>query len=58
MKGKQEPCHCFIKHAKTIEERDEAIELLEYSRRISDNVGITLAMAKLGPCHGVFSYLR
>jgi len=43
-------CSCFIKHAITKEQIEQAIEDLGYARRIGDSVGITLNLAKLGKC--------
>jgi len=51
MSGKKDnECHCFIRHAVTESEKKIAVERLNYSREVGDNVGVMLAMAALAGC--------
>jgi hypothetical protein len=44
------PCHCILVHALTPEDRERAVERLEYARITGDLNGIVLTMIQLGPC--------
>jgi hypothetical protein len=43
-------CRCFVRHAITPEEREQAWENLQYCRRIGDSNGMILYLAQLQPC--------
>lgn len=49
MSDKKE-CFCFIRHAVTETEKKLALEQLNYSRSVGDNIGVMLAMATLAGC--------
>ncbi len=40
-------CFCLVFHANTEQEREQAKEALESARRVSDTLGIIVAIARL-----------
>ncbi len=41
-------CHCFIRHAITLDERATAANRLEEARMVGDMNGVIIALASLG----------
>jgi len=43
-------CSCFIRHARTVEERTHVVRNLNYTRSTGDSIGTMILLASLGAC--------